>query len=55
MRAQAAAACAFVRETGKQAAIGSIADLAEIIAGRRGTLISNEVSGLSFHDKAIPA
>jgi len=54
MRAQAEAACAFARETGKQAAIGRIEDAAEILAGWRGTLISSQVRNLSFHDEVVP-
>jgi carbamate kinase len=33
------AACQFVEETGKPAAIGSLADLESIIAGGAGTLV----------------
>jgi carbamate kinase len=33
------AACAFVRETGGRAAIGSLADLQRIVAGEAGTII----------------
>ncbi len=43
------AACAFVQETGQPAAIGALSDLAEIIGGRRGTLISPGGGKISFH------
>ncbi|GLR66786.1 carbamate kinase [Acidocella aquatica] len=43
------AACAFVQETGQPAAIGALADLTEIIAGRRGTQISPQGGKISFH------
>ena len=33
------AACAFVRETGKRAAIGSLADIEAIVAGEAGTIV----------------
>lgn len=33
------AACAFVRETGKRAAIGSLADIEGIVAGEAGTIV----------------
>jgi carbamate kinase len=33
------AACAFVRETGGRAAIGSLADLEPMVAGEAGTVI----------------
>ena len=36
------AACAFVRETGKRAAIGSLADIKEIVAGTAGTIVENK-------------
>jgi len=43
------AACAFVQETGQSAAIGALSDLADIIAGRRGTLILPNGGKISFH------
>jgi carbamate kinase len=46
------AACGFVTRTGKPAAIGRIADFAEVIAGRRGTYISPGNARISFHDQA---
>ena len=36
------AACAFVRETGKRAAIGSLADIEDIVAGTAGTIVENK-------------
>jgi carbamate kinase len=35
------AACNFVRETGKKAAIGSLADIEAIVAGEAGTIVTN--------------
>ncbi len=36
------AACNFVRETGKRAAIGSLADIEAIVAGQAGTIVENK-------------
>ena len=36
------AACDFVRETGKRAAIGSLADIEAIVAGQAGTIVENK-------------
>jgi len=41
-------ACQFVRETGKQSAIGKLSDLTGIMSGEAGTLISNEIGGIVF-------
>lgn len=46
------AACDFVRQTGERAAIGALGDFMEIIAGRRGTIVSPGAGNLSFHDQA---
>jgi carbamate kinase len=35
------AGCAFARETGKRAAIGALADIEKIVAGKAGTIIEN--------------
>ena len=35
------AGCTFVRKTGKRAAIGSLADIEAIVAGKAGTIIEN--------------
>jgi carbamate kinase len=43
-------ACKFVRETGKQSAIGKISDLTKIMAGTAGTLISNDIDGIRYGD-----
>lgn len=43
-------ACKFVRETGHQSAIGRLSDLADIMAGRAGTLISNDIEGIVYED-----
>ena len=42
------AACAFVRQTGHPAAIGALTQLAAVIAGTAGTLVSADVDGLTF-------
>jgi carbamate kinase len=41
-------ACRFVRETGKQSAIGQLSDLTGILSGKAGTLISNQVEGILY-------
>jgi len=41
-------ACRFVRETGNMSAIGRLSDLKEIMAGRAGTLISNDIGGIVY-------
>jgi len=41
-------ACKFVRETGHHSAIGRLSDLADIMTGEAGTLISNEVNGIEY-------
>ena len=51
MRPKAQAAVAFVRATGKQAAIGKPEELAEILAGRRGTLVAADGGQISYHDQ----
>ena len=43
------AACHFAKATGKRAAIGALADIAGIVEGARGTIISREFDGLSYH------
>ena len=43
-------ACRFVRETGNKSAIGQLSDLKDIMAGRAGTLISNDIDGIVFGD-----
>jgi carbamate kinase len=40
MGPKVAAACAFARATGNSACIGALKDLPDIIAGRKGTMIS---------------
>ena len=42
------AACRFAQETGKKAAIGALADLAQIISGEAGTTISKAGDGMVF-------
>lgn len=43
-------ACKFVRETGQQSAIGRLSGLADIMAGKAGTLISNDIEGIVYGD-----
>ena len=43
-------ACKYVRETGFKSAIGQLSDLAAIMSGEAGTLISNDVSGIVYGD-----
>ena len=43
-------ACQFVRETGHQSAIGQLSDLARIMEGEAGTLISNDIDGIIYGD-----
>jgi carbamate kinase len=52
LRPKAQAALSFVQAKGKPAAIGKPEDLAEIVAGRRGTLVSAESGRISFHDRS---
>jgi carbamate kinase len=40
------AACSFVEQTGRMAAIGSMADAAALVRGDAGTIVSREASGL---------
>lgn len=42
------AACRFASSTGKRAAIGALADLAQIIAGEAGTTVSAKESGIVY-------
>lgn len=42
MGPKVSAACAFVRETGKRATIGALADIEAIVAGRAGTIVEDE-------------
>ena len=41
-------ACEFVRKSGHRSAVGQLSDLVDIMAGKAGTLISNDVDGLVF-------
>ena len=43
-------ACKYVRETGFKSAIGQLSDLAAIMSGKAGTLISNDVNGIVYGD-----
>ena len=42
------AACRFVRNTGKRAAIGELADLSRIIAGQAGTTVAADQSRIAY-------
>lgn len=44
------AACRFVRETGRRSVIGRLRNLCDIMDGKAGTLISNEIDGIEFVD-----
>jgi carbamate kinase len=44
-------ACQFVRETGHQSAIGQLSELTDVMTGKAGTLISNEVDGIEYGDR----
>jgi carbamate kinase len=50
MGPKVAAACAFVRHTGQPAAIGALDDLVDMIAGRKGTIVSPGGGELSFRE-----
>lgn len=41
-------ACKYVRETGFKSAIGQLSDLAAIMSGEAGTLISNDINGVVY-------
>lgn len=43
-------ACRFVRETGRRSVIGRLRHLEDVVEGRSGTLISNEIDGIAFGD-----
>ena len=43
------AACHFARMGGRTAAIGALADIAGMVRGERGTIISESFAGLSWH------
>ena len=49
MGPKVAAACRFVRGTGKRAAIGALSDLGDIIAGSKGTMILPELFASTGH------
>ena len=42
------AACRFVRETGRRSAIGRLRELRDVVEGRAGTQISNEIDGIVY-------
>ncbi len=43
------AACRFAKATGHSAAIGALADIAAIVRGEKGTIISKEFEGMTWH------
>jgi carbamate kinase len=43
------AACQFAMTTGRTAAIGTLADIPDIVRGRKGTLVSKEFNELTWH------
>jgi carbamate kinase len=43
------AACHFAAATGKAAAIGALADIAAIVRGDKGTIVSTQFEGMSWH------
>jgi len=48
MGPKVAGAVEFVRTTGKKSAIGRLSNLARIVRGEAGTLISKEIEGIRF-------
>jgi carbamate kinase len=42
------AACDFVKATGKNAGIGSLTSIDEMLAGERGTIVTTEVEDIEF-------
>ena len=42
------AACEFAKATGKNAGIGGLTDVAEMIAGERGTIVTTSVAGIEY-------
>jgi carbamate kinase len=43
------AACRFAEATGRTAAIGALADISAIVGGEKGTIISRDFSGMTWH------
>jgi carbamate kinase len=48
MRPKVIAACEFVQATGGKASIGALTDVTEMIAGERGTIVTNDVTGIEY-------
>jgi len=42
------AACEFVKATGKKAGIGGLTSIDEMLAGKRGTIVTTEVEGIEY-------
>ncbi len=43
-------ACEFVRKTGHRSVIGQLSELVDIMKGRAGTLVSNDIDGIVYGD-----
>ena len=43
------AACRFAEATGRTAAIGALADISAIVGGVKGTIVSKDFSGITWH------
>ncbi|MFV2062312.1 MAG: carbamate kinase [Chloroflexota bacterium] len=48
MRPKVVAACEFARATGNKAAIGGLADIRQMLAGRAGTIVSDAQEGIAY-------
>ena len=44
------AACEFARQSGHRAAIGGLTDIAEMLTGTAGTIVSTEAPGITYRD-----
>jgi carbamate kinase len=42
------AECAFARQTGRRAAIGALTQVADVLAGRTGTIVSTDAAGIGY-------
>jgi carbamate kinase len=47
------AACEFARKSGHRAAIGGLTDIADMLAGSAGTIVSTEAPGISYRDVGV--
>lgn len=55
MRPKVVAACEFAEATGARAAIGTLTDIAEMIQGERGTIVTTDISGIEFSETPVTA